>query len=205
MRVGYIRVSSIEQNLARQQEAMAEAGVEELYQEKASGKNVDERPELQKALKYVHKGDTLVVASLDRLSRNYDDIKELVNQFHKKKVTLEVLDAPFLKFNTGNETMDKAMFDMFLSMLSYTADMERRKIKERQKQGIAIAKQNGVYKGKQNEYSANAKDTNKRAIYKNIVNELKAGNPIARIARENEVNRKVVYRIKNEIESEKEA
>lgn len=199
MLVGYARVSSKEQNLDRQLRELADAGIEQLFTEKVSGKNVADRPEFNSLLNYVRKGDTIVVSSLDRLGRNYDDIKETVAKLSKQHVNIRILDAPFLNFNTGNASMDKAMFDMFLSLLSYIAENEREKTLERQKQGIAIAKEKGVYKGKPLEYSPNSKDKKKRIIYNNIVTELKAGTPIVKIAKDNDVSRNLIYRIRKEI------
>lgn len=201
MLVGYARVSSKEQNLERQLRELADAGIEQLFTEKVSGKNVTDRPEFNKLLNYVRQGDTVVVSSLDRLGRNYDDIKETVARLSKQRVTIQILDAPFLNFNTGNSSMDKAMFDMFLSLLSYIAENEREKTLARQKQGIAIAKEKGVYTGKPLEYSPDAKDKKKRVIYNNIVAGLKAGVPIVKIAKDNDVSRNLIYRIRRDLEN----
>lgn len=200
MLVGYARVSSKEQNLDRQLRELADAGIEQLFTEKVSGKNVADRPEFNKLLSYVRQGDTIVVSSLDRLGRNYDDIKETVAKLSKQHINIQILDAPFLNFNTGNSSMDKAMFDMFLSLLSYIAENEREKTLARQKQGIAVAKEKGVYKGKPLEYSANAKDKKKRIIYNNIVAELNAGTPLVKIAKDNDVSRNLIYRIKKDLQ-----
>ncbi|BDP82462.1 hypothetical protein EfmAA290_31380 (plasmid) [Enterococcus faecium] len=83
------------------------------------------------------------MASLDRLGRDYEDIKNTVTFMKQKKVALKILDAQFLDFNTGNELLDTAMFDMFLSLLSYIAQNEREKIRERQRQGVLLAKKAG--------------------------------------------------------------
>lgn len=200
MLVGYARVSSKEQNLDRQLRELADAGIEQLFTEKVSGKNVADRPEFNKLLSYVRQGDTIVVSSLDRLGRNYDDIKETVAKLSKQHINIQILDAPFLNFNTGNSSMDKAMFDMFLSLLSYIAENEREKTLARQKQGIAIAKEKGVYRGKPLEYSANAKDKKKRIIYNNIIKELSAGTPLVKIAKDNDVSRNLIYRIKKDLQ-----
>ncbi|MDG4870657.1 recombinase family protein, partial [Guyparkeria sp. 1SP6A2] len=81
----------------------------------------------------------------------------------------QILDAPFLNFNTGNELLDTAMFDMFLSLLSYIAQNERVKIKERQRQGVLLAKQAGRYKGRPTEYAPNSKNPQKRLVYQKVV------------------------------------
>ncbi|HAP4636756.1 TPA: recombinase family protein, partial [Enterococcus faecalis] len=113
-KIGYIRVSSQDQNLDRQVAMLNQLKIDKLFQEKASGKDCN-RPEFQKLLNYIREGDCVVVASLDRLGRNYEDIKQTVAFMKQKNVSLQILDAPFLNFNTGNELLDTAMFDMFLS------------------------------------------------------------------------------------------
>ncbi len=120
MKIGYVRVSSQDQNLDRQIHMLEKYEIDKLFQEKASGKDCD-RPEFQKLLNYIREGDHVIVASLDRLGRNYEDIKQTVMFMKKKKVSLQILDAPFLHFDIGNELLDTAMFDMFLSLLSYIA------------------------------------------------------------------------------------
>ncbi|MDV4947440.1 recombinase family protein, partial [Enterococcus faecium] len=103
--------------------------------------------------------------SLDRLGRDYEDIKNTVAFMKQKKVALKILDAQFLDFNTGNELLDTAMFDMFLSLLSYIAQNEREKIRERQRQGVLLAQKAGRYKGRPIEYSINSTDPQKRLVF----------------------------------------
>lgn len=210
MYIGYIRVSTAEQNLGRQinqiDNWLKDNSIEnddfELFTEKESGGDIVGRPAFQKAFKYLRKGDTLVVTSLDRLSRNYDDIKSIVSDIQKKKAKILVLDSAFLNFDTGNETMDKAMFDMFLSLLGFVAQNERDKIRERQAQGIALAKEKGAYIGRPKLYSADSKDPQKRAIYKQIIKQLGEGVSISGIADEFGITRQTVYRIRNEMEGD---
>lgn len=147
MKVGYARVSSTDQNLDRQIKALKAAKCEKIFGEKQSGKSTQNRSELQAAIAYVRQGDTLVVASLDRLSRNYDDISNIIKQIRDKQVRMEVLDAPFLSMQTGDPDMDKFIFDLLTKLLAYMAQTERKKIRERQQQGIEIAKANGKYRG----------------------------------------------------------
>jgi DNA invertase Pin-like site-specific DNA recombinase len=199
MRVGYIRVSTEEQNLARQEQTMKDLHVEKIFSEKASGKNTD-RAEFRKMMDFVHEGDTVIVASLDRLGRNYDDIMTTLNTLREEDVKLEIVDAPFLNFDTGDEALDKAMFTMFTSLFSYIAQNERKKILERQKQGITEAKKRGVYKGRPTRYHENAKGADK-IVYDKIIDDLAQGRAVSRIANETGVTRKTVYRIKRQIES----
>ena len=98
-----------------------------------------------------------------------------------------------MNFNTGNELLDTAMFDMFLSLLGYIAQNEREKILERQRQGIQLAKQRGVYKGRPIQYHENAKNAKDRLIYQNIKRMLEEGLPVTQIAKENGISRQTVY------------
>lgn len=200
MKIGYARVSTQEQNLDRQIKALEDAQVEKIYTDKASGKD-NNRPQFQSMLEFARKGDTIVVHSLDRLGRDYDNIKSTIQELNSQGISLNVLDAPFLNLQTGNDTLDKALSDMLISLLGYIADNERKKTLERQAQGIAIAKEKGIYQGKPLEYSATAKDPKKRAVYHSIVADLKAGQAIAGIAKKYGVTRKLVYRIKADIEN----
>ena len=202
MKVGYARVSSTDQNLARQIKALKVARCEKIFEEKQSGKSTQNRPELQAAIAYVRQGDTLVVASLDRLSRNYDDASDIIKQIRDKQVRMEVLDAPFLSMQTGDSDMDKFMFDMLTKLLAYMAQTERKKIRERQLQGIEIAKANGKYRGTRPAYAADAPNPQKRFIYHRIVDQLRnkaTGAPISyrAIAAETGVSVQTVINIKN--------
>lgn len=195
MRIGYIRVSTVNQNLARQQEQMHEAKVDTLFEEKASGKNINDRPKFKEAITWARQGDTFIVTSLDRLGRNYEDIKDTVQQLKNKGVRLEVLDASFLNFDTGHELLDTAMTDMFLSLLSYIAQNERDNIRERQRQGIELAKARGAYKGGRSVYCKDGPDLQKRIIYETIVKKYHEGVSIRQITRETGVARNTVYSI----------
>ena len=197
MKIGYARVSTTGQDLERQLRDLQAHGVEKIFTDKATGATLD-RPGFKDLISYAREHDTVIVQSLDRLGRNYDEIKQVIAHLQSHHIGLEILDAPFLNFNTGNETLDKAMYDMMISLLGYIAENERKKLLERQAQGIAIAKEKGVYKGKPLEYSANAKDPKKKAIYHAIVNDLSNDLAITEIARKYGVTRKLVYRIKDD-------
>lgn len=193
-KIGYVRVSSIDQNFDRQIIEMEKLSVDKIFKEKISGKDI-KRPEFKKMLSYVREGDILVFESLDRLGRDYDDIKETVIYLRTKNIGIRFLDAPFLNFDTGNDLLDKAMFDMFLSLLSYIAQNEREKIRSRQKQGIAIAKEKGIYKGRKTEYTYDSKDPQKRLAYFKIVEMLEKGRPKTEIEKETGVSRRTIYNI----------
>lgn len=138
--MGYVRVSSVQQNEARQVEALD--GVARLFTDKMSGKSTD-RPALNELLAYVREGDTVRVASLDRLARNMRDMLALVESLTDRGVTVV-----FIKENLTFNGHDNAMSKMLLGIFASIAEWERATIRERQAEGIAIAKANGVYKGR---------------------------------------------------------
>ncbi|MBF7075145.1 MULTISPECIES: recombinase family protein [Streptococcus] len=199
MKIGYIRASTKDQNLARQIEMMKQEGVNKVFSEKVSGKDMN-RKELKALLKFAREGDEIIVSSLDRLGRDYQDIKEIVRQLQQRCIKLTIIDAPFLNFNTGNNTLDTAMFDMFLSLLGYIAQNEREKILERQRQGIKLAKQRGVYKGRPIQYHEHAKNAKDRLIYHNVKRMLEEHVPVTQIAKENGISRQTVYIIRKRLD-----
>ena len=134
--VGYVRVSAADQNEARQLEALGD--VDRLFAEKVSGKNTNDRTQLQEMLIYVRDGDTVRVKSPDRLARSTTDLLALVGQLMAKGVALEFIDNPALNTDTPQG-------EFMLTVLAAIAQLERKTIRERQAEGIAIAKRNGVY------------------------------------------------------------
>jgi DNA invertase Pin-like site-specific DNA recombinase len=137
--IGYIRVSTLIQNTARQLDGVQ---LDKVFEEKASGKDTD-RPQLTACLAHIREGDTLHVHSMDRLCRNLDDLRRIVKdltsrgvvvKFHKESLTFTGQDSP--------------MSNLLLSMLGAVAEFERSIILERQREGIAIAKTDGKYKGR---------------------------------------------------------
>ena len=139
MRVGYVRVSSVNQHEDRQLVTMEHYKVEKIFQEKVSGKDKN-RPELQKALEWVREGDTLVVHDFSRLARSTKDLLEIVEYLESKKVTL--ISA---KENIDTST---ATGKLMLTMIGAINEFERTNLLERQREGIAIAKEKGKYKGR---------------------------------------------------------
>ena len=133
--VGYVRVSSADQNEARQVEAIGP--VDRLFSEKVSGRTTN-RAQLQEMLAYVREGDTVKVKSPDRLARSTTDLLGLVEQLRAKGVAVEFIDDPVL--NTDNPTGE-----FMLTILAAVAQLERATLRERQAEGIAIAKRKGVY------------------------------------------------------------
>ena len=147
---GYVRVSSQEQNEARQLIAMREFGVEEgdIVVEKRSGRDFD-RPRYRRLLKRLRPEDVLVVKSIDRLGRNYEEILEQWRLLTKTKgVDIVVLDMPLLDTRRGKDLMGAFLSDIVLQVLSFVAENERCAIRQRQAEGIAAAKASGVRFGR---------------------------------------------------------
>ena len=139
MKIGYIRVSTQEQNTVRQEELMKLLGADQIYIDRMSGKNTN-RPELQAMMDYVRKGDTVVVESISRFARNTRDPLELVEQLKEKKVV----------FVSQKEAIDTATptGKFMLTVFGAVAELKREYMLQRQREGISIAKENGVYKGR---------------------------------------------------------
>ena len=139
MKIGYVRVSTEDQNTARQEVLMEELGVDEIYIDRCSGKNTD-RPQLKKLLSFVRKGDAVIVESISRFARNTRDLLELVETLSAKEVTFisrkEAIDT---QTPTGK---------FMLTVFGAVAELEREYILQRQKEGIAIAKAEGKYTGR---------------------------------------------------------
>ena len=151
MTYGYVRVSSRDQNEERQMVAMEEFGGEKKYifLDKQSGKDF-ERPQYQKLLRKIKNGDTLVIKSIDRLGRNYDEILVQWRTITKqKKAAIVVLDMPLLDTRQSRDLTGTLIADIVLQLLSYVAQTEREFIKQRQKEGIAAAKARGVRFGRE--------------------------------------------------------
>ena len=145
MRVGYIRVSSLDQNPDRQMEDLKSQGVEKLFTDQVSGKNMN-RPELQKMLSFVREGDSLYVHSLDRLARNLADLLNLVQDLTGRGVSVHFLGEK-LDLDAGKDASPTSK--LMLSMIGAFAEFERSMIRRRQAEGIALAKERGVYRGRQ--------------------------------------------------------
>lgn len=147
MKIGYVRVSTVDQNEARQIKAMHEDGVEKIYMDKQSGKDFN-RPEYKKMISELKQGDILVLHSIDRLGRNYEEILEQWRIITKEiKADVIVQDMPLLNTTISRDLDGTFIADLVLQILSYVSAKERDNIKRRQREGIAIAKAQGKYKG----------------------------------------------------------
>lgn len=178
----YARVSSIDQNEDRQLVALKEHGYSEgkLYTDKASGKDTN-RPELQALLKAIPSGATLVIYSMDRLARSLQDLQGIIQKLTAEKVTVK-----FLKENLTFTGQEDAFSTFQLQILGAVAELERNLIKERQREGIAIAKAKGIYKGRKPKMSP-------EEYRKEISSRLDKGLTKAAVARELGISRETLY------------
>jgi len=144
-RVGYIRVSSVEQNPERQLDGLS---LDRVFTDKASGKSTD-RPQLEALLAFVREGDIVVVHSMDRLARNLDDLRRLVQSLTARRIQIE-----FVKECLTFSGDDSPMATLLLSVMGAFAEFERALIRERQREGIALAKTRGAYRGRQHVLTA---------------------------------------------------
>lgn len=182
-RIGYARVSSADQNSERQLDGVELA---KLFTDKASGKD-SQRPQLKAMLEFVREGDTVVVHSLDRLARNLDDLRSLVQTLTKKGVTVE-----FMKERLTFTGDDSPMANLMLSVMGAFAEFERALIRERQREGIAIAKKRGAYKGRKKSLSSSEAEEVRRRVAE--------GEQKKRLALELGISRQTLYQyLKSEV------
>ena len=139
MKIGYIRISSVDQNTARQEVLMQELGVDQIFIDRISGKNL-ERPELKRMMTFVRQGDTVIVESISRFARNTRDLLDLVEQLTRKGV----------EFVSKKEAIDTTTPSgkFMLTIFGAVAELERDYILQRQREGIEVAKAKGVYTGR---------------------------------------------------------
>ncbi|MCD1609802.1 recombinase family protein [Stutzerimonas kunmingensis] len=175
-RIGYIRVSTLDQNPDRQLEGVQ---VSKVFIDKASGKDT-QRPQLEALLSYVREGDTLVVHSMDRLARNLDDLRRMVQQLTGRGVRIE-----FVKESLTFTGEDSPMANLLLSVMGAFAEFERALIRERQREGISLAKQRGVYRGRKKALSDSRLEELRRRV--------EAREPKAALAREFGISRATLY------------
>jgi DNA invertase Pin-like site-specific DNA recombinase len=175
-RLGYIRVSSLDQNTQRQLEDIQ---VGRMFTDKASGKDT-KRPQLEELLKFARDGDTVIVHSMDRLARNLDDLRSLVQKLTNRGARIE-----FVKENLVFTGEDSPLANLMLSVMGAFAEFERALIGERQREGIALAKKRGAYRGRKKALSTEqAAELSRRAA---------TGESKAALAREHGVSRETVY------------
>ena len=175
--IGYIRVSSVMQNTDRQ---LVGVTTDVIFEDKVSGKDTN-RPQLTAMMLHARKGDTVVVHSMDRLARNLDDLRRIVKELTTKGVIVQ-----FSKEGLTFTGEDSPMSNLLLSMLGAVAEFERSLIKERQKEGVQIAKAAGAYKGRKQEMTADR--------IAEIRSRVAAGEPKAQVAKALGISRDTLYR-----------
>jgi DNA invertase Pin-like site-specific DNA recombinase len=175
-RVGYIRVSTLDQNTERQLDGV---DLDKKFTDKASGKDT-KRPQLQAALEYLREGDVFVVHSMDRLARNLDDLRKIVLGLTERGVVVE-----FVKEHLTFTGEDSAMSNLLLSVMGAFAEFERSLIKERQREGIALAKKAGAYKGRKPSLNADR--------MAELLRRVETGEKKAALAREFGISRETLY------------
>ena len=178
-RIAYVRVSSVDQNPERQLEGIQSLSPDKVFTDKCSGKDT-KRPQLEAMLSYVREGDTVVVHSLDRLGRNLDDLRRLVTELNGRGIVVQ-----FLKESLTFTGDDNAMSKLLFNMLGSFAEFERSLIRERQREGIALAKKAGVYRGRKPSLTAAQADELRERV---AAGEKKAG-----LARELCISRETLY------------
>lgn len=174
--IGYIRVSSIDQNPDRQLDGIS---LDKIFIDKVSGKDTN-RPELASMLQFVREGDTVFVHSMDRLARNLDDLRQIVQKLTSRKIRIQFVKESLIF--TGD---DSPMANLLLSVMGAFAEFERALIRERQLEGISLAKQNGVYKGRKPSLSAIQIEDLKKKVA--------AGEKKTQIARDFGISRETLY------------
>jgi DNA invertase Pin-like site-specific DNA recombinase len=179
-KIGYVRVSSFDQNVERQLEGVI---LDKKFTDKASGKDSN-RPALTELLNYAREDDTIIVHSMDRLARNLDDLRQIVQNLNKQKIKIQ-----FIKENLTFTGEDSPMSNLLLSVMGAFAEFERSLIKERQKEGIELAKAKNLYKGRKPSLNAEQVELVKQQIHLGI--------PKAKIARDFKISRRTLYQYIN--------
>ena len=182
-RVGYIRVSSSDQHVDRQ---LSDIKLDKIFTEYASGRD-KRRAELENMINYIREGDDLFIHSMDRLARTLADLRNLVDCFISKGVAVHFVKEG-LNF-TGDDT---PMDNLMLSIIGSVAEFERSLIHERQAEGIKLAKQRGVYKGRKKVLDSEHIDS--------IVNDINAGVSKSKVAKKNKISRTTLYKYINNME-----
>ncbi|MHA7288011.1 recombinase family protein [Arthrobacter sp. MDT3-44] len=175
-RLGYVRVSSVDQNTQRQLEGIQ---LDRTFTDRALGKDT-KRPQLEELLRFSRDGDTLFVHSMDRLARNLDDLRSVVHKLTQKGVRVE-----FVKENLVFTGEDSPVANLMLSVMGAFAEFERALIGERQREGIALAKARGAYRGRSKALSSEKADELRTRVA--------AGEQKASLAREFGISRETLY------------
>ena len=175
-RIGYARVSTVDQKTDRQLDGIE---VDQVFTDKASGKDVH-RPQLEALLKFVRLGDTVVIHSMDRLARNLDDLRRIVADLTGRGVKVQ-----FVKESLTFTGEDSPLANLMLSVMGAFAEFERALLKERQREGISLAKQRGAYRGRKKIFTA--------ADVVNLKARVDAGESKTKVAKDLGISRETLY------------
>ena len=175
--IGYVRVSTYEQNPERQLSGIA---IDKLFTDKTSGKDL-KRPGFEELLNYIREGDTLIVHSMDRLARNVEHLRQIV-----RELTAKGIKVRFVKENMTFTGEDSPMATLMLSVMGAMAEFERSLIRERQREGVVIAKSKGLYKGRK-------KSLNQEQV-RELKERLSLGEEKSALARHYNIGRVTLYR-----------
>lgn len=202
MILGYARVSSKEQNLQRQVDALKAFGCERIFTEKESGKDFKSREVYQELKKKLRFGDELVIKDLSRFGRNKEEILDEWKWFKDNDIDIVILDMPILntKQYRNIEGLGTLVMDIVLNLLSWQVETERERIKAAQAEGIKIAKEQGKYKGRPLKYSSEAKGQDK-VIYDTIIQMLHNNETVMDIHRYTNVSRPTIYKIRDDLKA----
>ncbi len=180
-RIGYIRVSSFDQNPERQLEGVQ---LDRMFTDKASGKDT-KRPQLKAMLEFIREGDTVIVHSMDRLARNLDDLRRMVQDLTTKGISIQfVTENLVFSSDKANHTSN-----LMLSVMGAFAEFERAIIRERQREGIELAKKRGVYKGRKKSLSADQ--------VTHLKQQVASGEAKTKLAKKFGISRETVYQYLN--------
>ena len=174
--IGYVRVSTLDQNPERQLDGVK---LDKIFSDKASGKDT-KRPGFEALLQYIREGDTVLVHSMDRMARNLDDLRQIVQRFTKDNIKIQ-----FIKENLIFTGDDSPMATLLLSVMGAFGEFERALIRERQMEGIALAKQRGAFKGRKKKLNDEQAELLRQRIF--------MGEKKAKIARDIGVSRATLY------------
>lgn len=193
---GYARVSSKTQNAERQIKELEEYGCDEIFLDMASGKDFN-RPEYIKMKNKIRNDDLLVVHDLSRFGRNKDEIINEWKEIMNRDADIAVLNMPVLdtKQYRNFEGLGKLVSEIFLAVMSWAVEDDRKRIREAQREGIAIAKEKGKFNGRPLKYHADAKDPKDRLIYREIICMLDNGESVQDISKATGVTRTTIYNI----------
>ncbi len=197
MIIAYTEIDKIKRKESKQIQSFWKQGAKHVFIEQ----DRETRAEFIKALNLVKTGDYLMVETIDQLGRNHEELVKVIKELIAKEAGLLITSIPLLNQPLDDPKFTRFVEELLLQLLKNMKERETLERRRKQAEGIRAAKEKGVYKGRPALYAADAKDPAKRLAYHSIVKMLKAGESVQKIAREHEVTRTTVYRIKQELDT----